>query len=198
MRGEPRLLGAVLAGGGSRRFGRDKAWEPFDGEPLAGRAARTLASVFDDVIIVSSGQPTSHDPWRRVPDIRAGCGPLGGLEASLVLAGAEGWDGVFLLACDLPMVTTDLVRSVLAAVGSSDAALATTNEASHHEPLCGAYLCSCLDTVRGLLDQGELAVHGLVSRVNAVLVEVEAAAFLNVNTPADHERAEALLRAGGL
>ena len=121
---EPRLLGAVLAGGESRRFGRDKASEALHGEPLAARAARTLASVFEDVVIVSSSKPATGDPWRRVPDLRQGCGPLAGLEASLVHAEAEGWDGVFLLACDLPLVTTHLVRAVVDALGSADAAIA--------------------------------------------------------------------------
>jgi len=193
---EPRLLGAVLAGGESRRFGRDKASEALHGEPLAARAARTLASVFEDVVIVSSSKPAKGDSWRRVPDLRLGCGPLAGLEASLAHAEAEGWDGVFLLACDLPLVTTDLVRAVVDGLGSADAAIAKKKGAAHHEPLCGAYRCRCLDAVRGLLDRNELAARGVVSRVQAVLVEADPAAFLNVNTPADHEHAEVILGSG--
>jgi molybdopterin-guanine dinucleotide biosynthesis protein A len=193
---EPRLLGAVLAGGKSRRFGRDKASEILDGEPLAARAARTLASVFEDVVIVSSSVPASTGSWLRVPDLREGCGPLAGLESSLAHAEAEGWDGVFLLACDLPLVTTDLVRAVADGLGSADAAVATKKGAPHHEPLCGAYRCRCLDAVRGLLDRNELAAQGVISRVQAVLVEADPAAFLNINTPADHEHAGVILGSG--
>ena len=75
----------MLAGGESRRFGGDKAAASIGGVSLLERAAGTLARVFRDVVIVSAiERPTTA--WPRVPDLRAGCGPLGGIEAALVHA----------------------------------------------------------------------------------------------------------------
>ena len=48
-----KLLGAVLAGGESRRYGRDKAMELVAGVPMLHRAIRALEPVTDDVVVIS-------------------------------------------------------------------------------------------------------------------------------------------------
>lgn len=128
--GPVRLLGAVLAGGGSRRFGRDKTAEPVGGVPMVERAVATLEGLCDEVVVVSSRAATPKGRWRIVPDLRPGEGPLAGLEAALAEAENLGYDGAFVLAADLPLVDrATLVRlvealdggvAVAAAPGSGD------------------------------------------------------------------------------
>ena len=79
------MLGAVRAGGESRRFGSDKSSALVIGETLLARAGGTLARVFEDVVVVSS-RATEPAPWPCVPDRRPGLGPLAGIEAALVRA----------------------------------------------------------------------------------------------------------------
>src|SRR4051812_32615493 len=80
------LAGAVLCGGASRRVGAgvDKAALMLDGERLVDRAARTLATVADPIVI-ASGRRGRFDglAWDEVDDARAHSGPLGGLVAAL-------------------------------------------------------------------------------------------------------------------
>lgn len=189
------LLGAVLAGGESRRFGSDKAAEHIAGKPLVVRAAETLARVFADVVIVSSREPVT-DAWPHVPDRRTGQGPLAGIEAALLCASERGLDGAFVLACDLPLVDEATVRTVLAALGDRLAAAPAPAGSPGVEPLCAAYRVACLPFVVDALDRGDLAVRGLVERVSAVGVPLPHALFLNVNRPADHQRATAVLEGG--
>ena len=186
----PSLLGAVLAGGRSRRFGRDKAAEPVGGVPLAERAAATLAEVLPEVVFVSSHGPPKGSGRPHVADLRAPCGPLGGIEAALARAAELGLDGAFVLACDLPLVDADVVRSVMATLGGARAAAPARAGTPPCEPLCAAYRVSCLAAARSLLDRGSRAAHELFTAVDGVTVEVPAGAFLNVNTPADRDRAE--------
>lgn len=188
----PALLGAVLAGGESRRFGRDKATEVVAGVPLVSRAAATLADVFPHVVVVSSR--AHHDAgWPRVPDLRPGLGPLAGVEAALEHAASLGLVGAFVLACDLPLVDADTIRSIARALGPAAAAAPERDGTPPIEPLCAAYRVSCLPAVREALDRGRLAAHGPFAAVDGVTVRLASEQFLNVNRPDDLDRAEQAL-----
>ncbi len=178
------LLGAVLAGGESRRFGRDKAAEMIAGKTLVERAGETLAEVFEHVVVVSSHEPLT-DRWRHVEDRRVGQGPLAGIEAALVQAEALGLEGAFILACDLPLVDATAVRSVLEAGG--DAVACAPWRAAHPgiEPLCAVYRVTALPLVAGALDEGRRSVHEVFAAARGVVTEVPGNVFLNVNNPAD-------------
>ncbi len=92
-----KILGAVLAGGKSSRFGSDKAVAIVDELPLIDHVIMGMYRATDDLVI-------SGRDWRDfdvVPDGDfAGEGPLAGLLAVLRHAGASGFDGVLTAACD--------------------------------------------------------------------------------------------------
>ena len=110
-----RLLGAVLAGGRGRRFGGPKAEASVDGIPMVGRAVAALSEVVGEVVVVSS-RPVGPVEATVIPDQTSDAGPLGGLEAALLHARASGYEGVLLLACDLPLVGPELLTAVGAAL----------------------------------------------------------------------------------
>jgi molybdenum cofactor guanylyltransferase len=103
-----KLLGAVLAGGKSSRFGSDKAVAIVDELPLIDHVIMGLFHATDHLVIVGRD-------WRDFDAIsdgdHAGEGPLAGLLAALRHAGSNGFDGVFTAACDaLPV--PDLLQLV--------------------------------------------------------------------------------------
>lgn len=93
-----RILGAVLAGGRSRRFGSDKALAMLEGRPLIAHAIDALAAHADKV--VSCGRP-----WPglvSIPDNPAGGhGPLAGLNAALRYAIENRFDSVLCAPIDV-------------------------------------------------------------------------------------------------
>jgi molybdopterin-guanine dinucleotide biosynthesis protein A len=151
--------------------------------------------VFRHVIIVSSREPTTAE-WPHVPDAREGCGPLAGIEASLLHARELRLDGAFALACDLPLVDEATVRAVVGSLKNRLAAAPAREGAPGMEPLCAAYRVECLPFVSRALERKELAAHLLFEAVGGVTIRLPAGLFLNVNTPADHERAAEVLRNG--
>jgi len=192
-----RLLGAVLAGGEGRRFGGPKPEARVGGVPMVERAVNVLREVVDDVVIVSA-RPLSSPPAPVVADRVAGAGPLGGLDAALRHARERGFEGVLLLACDLPLLTPSLVRRVRATLGDGSAA-APERSAGGIEPLCSAWRVSVLDAVERRLGQEDRSLHALFRDVAGRVVPFAALGeradvFLNVNTPDDHARAEDSLR----
>ena len=189
----PSLLGAVLAGGKSQRYGRDKSADSIVGKPLAVRAAETLAEVFSSVVIVSCNTRVVTD-WPHVPDLREGYGPLAGIEAALQYAADEALDGIFVLACDLPLVDANIVRCVSLALGEQKVVAPQRTAFPGVEPLCAAYHVSCLETVVDALERGELAVYQIFEALNGRVIRLSEESFLNVNTPEDREVAIAALR----
>jgi molybdopterin-guanine dinucleotide biosynthesis protein A len=190
-----RLLGAVLAGGEGRRFGGPKGEAVVGGTSMTARAAGALRPWVEEVVVVSS-RPVEAPPARVVPDRVPGAGPLGGLDAALAEATALGLDGVFLLACDLPLVTSEVVGAVISSLGDAPAA-APAREPTGVEPLCAVYRVGVHASVEARLRGPDRSLHALFRKVDGVVVPASrlddrgGRVFLNVNTPSDRDRAEA-------
>lgn len=201
--------GAVLAGGASRRFGRDKAAAPLAGRPMAAWAASALRPHAGLLLLVGGAEELARRIGAEaVADRRPGGGPLAGLEAALTRAREEEAPGVVLLACDLPLVPAALVAEIVAAAG--DGAGAVVPDAPGPggvQPLCAYYPVSLLPLAHALLDEGaggegrapsvrrfleDARVRRLpLERVSRVGPPEEL--FLNVNTPGAAERARRVL-----
>jgi len=110
---EGRVLGAVLAGGASRRMGTDKAALAVGGRSLLERAVAALRPHCAEVVVVSARADTPTGAWRTVADERPGQGPLAGLETALAEAGRHGCEAAVVLAVDLPLVEAEAVGELL-------------------------------------------------------------------------------------
>src|SRR4051794_29510660 len=108
----PTWLGAVLAGGRSRRMGRDKAsLELEDGRPMAARSVDALRALRRQPLVVTHVVVVGGDPALArqlevgfVADPEPPSGPVGGLLAALDAAAAGGHEGMVALPCDLPVL----------------------------------------------------------------------------------------------
>lgn len=101
-----RLLGAIIAGGASRRFGSDKALAQVEGRSLLDHTRTALAPQVDDLILC--GREAAG--MRCLPDRpHAGLGPLGGIAAALADGQARGFDAVVTVPIDVFPLPRDLV-----------------------------------------------------------------------------------------
>ncbi len=136
----------MLAGGKSRRFGGSKVLAPLSGAPMATWGVRALQAAGLPVGVISDEEGVEAAlglPAR--PDVEAGLGPIGGLWTALQWASERGDDGVLLLGCDMPLVSEDLLRTILA---WSDAAPAVVRVGpGGPEPLCALYRSTCTPEV---------------------------------------------------
>lgn len=91
------ILGAVLAGGMSTRFGSDKALAKLDGLSLLERAVASLKALCDSVVIVGRDSPLAPSvaDWPRT-----GMGPLGGVAAALRYGRDNGYASVLTCGVD--------------------------------------------------------------------------------------------------
>jgi molybdopterin-guanine dinucleotide biosynthesis protein A len=194
------MVGAILAGGKSRRFGRNKSIQPFQGERLIERQVRVLRSLFPEVMIVTSAlEPYLDLDVTIVQDIIPGLGPLGGIYTGLIFArGAS----IFVTAVDMPFLQPAVIRRMVEVFPGHD--VVVPRLADYLEPLHAIYSPRCLAAVKRMLDREELeVVRFFPSAKKAYLEEEEirrldpeGLSFFNINTPEDMAKAKEILARG--
>jgi molybdopterin-guanine dinucleotide biosynthesis protein A len=190
------VAAAILAGGEATRLGgANKAALRVGGARIIDRQLALLREVADPVFIVSRDAGRFADlDIAVVPDLVPGLGPLGGIETALA---SSPHSRTLIVACDLPFLSRALLRRL---VQPSDADLVIPRSTRGHEPLCATWGAACLGPVRRRIEAGHRKAALLVQdvRVEELTPEFLASCdphgrlFVNVNTPHEHERAEAL------
>ena len=197
-----KVAGAILAGGGARRYGgKPKGLERVGGERIVDRLARVFEEGLGSAPLLVANAPDADD-WdtglRIARDLRPGAGSLGGIHAAVSQAPAP----VVCVAWDMPFVTAALVRALADALARADACLPASEGRRGLEPLCAAYGPACRSPIEASLDSGDLraiAFHHAVRVAVLPLEEVLAFGdprrlFFNVNTADDLREAEELWR----
>jgi molybdopterin-guanine dinucleotide biosynthesis protein A len=195
----PRVSVIVLAGGQSKRLGRDKSLLLVDGQPLISRTVEKLTNLSDDLIVVTNS-PERYEslalPVRFVPDERRGVGALMGVYSGLKVVNHP---HALAVACDMPFLNLSLLHYMLPLADGHDVVIPRVS--GFLEPLHAIYGKSCLPAMNRLLEQGRRQIIAFFDEVRVHYVEeVEVdkhdprhLSFLNVNTPEDLEQVQALL-----
>jgi molybdopterin-guanine dinucleotide biosynthesis protein A len=201
MTNREQLLGVVIAGGRSLRFGGEKAVAPFAGRPLLIWAVERLQVACSEVAVNAPPGSSAEDLARGsglcvIPDLAGGpAGPLAGVQAGLSWAASRGARAVAVSPCDVPLLPRDLFLRLSAAAGDG-AAIAVTSEG--RQPLCAIWPVAALRVVTAALAGGaHPATWRLLEQVGAVGVSVaDQDAFANLNTRADLDALEARFTTG--
>lgn len=198
------VTGIILAGGLSRRLGRDKAVEPIDGQPLVGRVMDALSGIADElVVVVNTPQRGRELPLRDsavvAVDIYPNAGSLGGIFTGLSSASNQ-WGIV--VACDMPFLNLDLLSYLLSFRESHDAVVPVLD--GRPEPTHAAYSKVCLSAIEARLEANDLKIARFFDDVRVKYVsqrrveEIDPGrrSFFNVNTEEDLARARLLAGEG--
>lgn len=182
------ITGAILAGGSSSRMGTDKALLVLDGLTLIEHVSKTMREVFEEVIVITN-VPMKYRFLNipTYPDIYRGCGPLGGIHSAFVHSRAP---SVFVVACDAPFVTKDLIYHIINTISQGSVRVPISQGKVH--PLCGYYSRECLQEIQQRLEQRQLKVLDLLKQINARTIEItpdlqfyKKDLLLNLNEPKD-------------
>jgi molybdopterin-guanine dinucleotide biosynthesis protein A len=179
----------ILAGGLSRRMGRDKAALPAGDGTLIEHLARRLAPVVDETIIAGgSGRPALPDVT-MVEDRYPGLGPLAGMHAGLLASRSP---LVWVVGCDLPDADPRLASLLCGLARDVDAVVPRID--SEPQGVCAVYDRALAPRIEGLLAAGERRVTMLLAASNVRYVtpdelravDPELRSFRNINTPDDY------------
>ena len=187
MRGGCSLV--ILAGGLSRRMGRDKAGLPAGDGTLIQHLARRLAPVVDETIVAGGSGRYDLPGVTTVDDRYPGLGPLAGIHAGLLVARSP---LVWVVGCDLPDVDPGLAALLCGLAGDVDAVVPRID--SEPQGVCAVYDRALAPRIEGLLAAGERRVKMLLGASNVRYVtpgelravDPELRSFRNINTPAEY------------
>lgn len=189
------LLGIVIAGGLSQRFGGEKAVAPFAGRPLLLWAVERLRAACAKVA-VNARAGTEAEALARAHGIPVLAdapgdpdGPLSGVKAGLAWLQAESAASLAVSPCDAPLLPVDLYPRLHAAAGAG-AAMAETSEG--RQPMCAIWPAAALPRLTDALAGGaHPPTWRMLEELGAVKVRFDRPeAFANLNTRDDLERLE--------
>ena len=164
------ITGAVLAGGKSVRFGKNKALQELRGKRFIERAVESLRPFCDPVMVIANDLELYLDLGvTLVRDIIPRQGPLGGIYTALLFS-SEDW--VLVKATDMPFLVPELAAMLIGAKEGFDAVVPMLGD--YYEPLLALYNRRCLPPIVRQLENPDerqiikfyrkIKVHGITGR----------------------------------
>ncbi len=176
----------ILAGGDSRRIGKDKGMLPIKGQPIIKHILEQLRPYFTKILISSNDSSRYDFPGVEVvADRTAGCGPLMGIASALRVSASE---LNFVIACDIPEVDMELVRMMVRQGRDFDAVVPVTGP-SRYEPVFAVYNKGLLGAMEATLASGNNRIMEAVKHASVKYVDLMGGGkFGNINTAEDYRQ----------
>ena len=172
-----RWLGAIIAGGASRRFGEDKALAMLHGRRLIEHATDAIAGQVDAMVICGR-------EWREMTTVAdrpgAGLGPLGGLNAALHHARVHGFDIVMSIPVDVYPLPGDLRERLGSAAAATFA----------RQTMVGCWPVSLAPLLDAHLAAGHRSIRSWIGASGARAVDDSDLAIVNINRTDDLSAAQ--------
>lgn len=200
---ERRVGAYVLAGGGSTRFGRDKALVEFAGMPMLARMIEAVRGTSNDVKIVAALGKYDTFAIEMVEDRWPGEGPLGGIVTALLRTRENEpeckWN--LIVSCDMPFLTADWLRFLVERAAKSDAQVILPHSEHGPEPLCACWRTDSVETLQAAFERGVRKVTQGITLLRAEVLDERdwkrfdsaGRLFWNMNTAADYEEARRIV-----
>ena len=191
-----RILGLVLAGGKSKRFGQDKASYAFHEGICQLDYAMRLLDTFCDRTVVSVGDSRSRfaleeSNYDWIKDVPGNQGPIGGVMSGLIEARGK---GLLVVACDMPLVEASLILRLLAQREEGRLATCYLATDGKPEPLCAIYEPCCLPLLEKATKEGQMSLRRFLTIENVARVPCRSPKLLaSLNTQDDVDRLRSIV-----
>jgi molybdopterin-guanine dinucleotide biosynthesis protein A len=202
-----KMSGYVMAGGGSTRFGRDKALVEVGGRPMLAHMLEVVQGVTKSVKIVGPPEKYAGYGVEVVSDQWPGEGPLGGIitaqENTAARDAPSEWN--LIVSCDMPFLTHEWLAYLAERAAKSAAQVVLAHSASGPEPLCACWRTDAAGTLRSGFERGVRKVTEGIALLSAEVLDeahwkrFDSAGrlFWNMNTAAEFEEVRRVWRAEG-
>ncbi len=174
----------ILAGGKSRRMGKDKSKLLIYDKTMIEHIIDTLSPLFKQIIVSSAKKPVNEDNrYETVFDNIENCGPISGITSALKYSQ---YNKNFVIACDNPEPDLQVINNMLNTVNEADV-LILKNRGKRHEPLFAVYTKKMAAIFTNQINNGDYKIDRSFNELNIKYYEPEEELrLLNINTVDDY------------
>ena len=180
------FFGLVLTGGKSQRMGEPKALISYHGKAHGAYLADLLANYCEDVFLstaeLDQWKGTELEKYKNIVDLKPHQGPMAGMVSAFSKYPDAYW---FVVACDLPYLTTEHIEKILSDYRPDAFATAYENvEGQFPEALCALYSPHSRDTILKSLENDIRCPVKVLKQQKVNILKLENPSSLaNINTP---------------
>ena len=193
----------MLAGGGSTRFGRDKALARIGDEALLARLCAVMRGVTSSAMIIGSREKYAAFGADCVADRWPGEGPLGGIITALLATSETDGEWNIVIGCDMPFLTREWLTYIVQRALASEAEVVVPMSTHGLEPLCACWRTIAAAKLQRAFEGGVRKVTEAMKHLSMEVLDethwkrFDSAdrLFWNMNTPGDYEVAKRILEA---
>lgn len=181
------ITAVILAGGKNSRIKQEKSLIRIKGRYIIDEQVKLLEDIFEKIILSTSKQ-IIIDRFPSLPyveDEYVNCGPLGGIHAAMKAADTP---AVFVFACDMPSLKTDLIKKQIEIFLNCQQNILVPRHDEGIEPLHAIYSINNLPYLEKCLKENKLSVRSFYRNSQVKYLDIcpkDIHYFYNINTPKD-------------
>jgi len=191
------ILGTVLAGGKSQRFGEDKSQVLLSGKLLINYILDEIIGEFKEMVIVSNQNIkfSNFEKITLIEDIQKGLGPLGGVLSSMkwIKNNNRDYQWVSTFPTDTPFFKKEIFQEFVNKIDFEKGKLFFIKSNNTRHNIFGLWSIDLMDKLEEDLEKGVRKVEDWADSVGVNIIEIEfdkIDPFFNINTREDLEKAK--------
>ena len=191
------ILGTVLAGGKSQRFGEDKSQVKLDGKLLIDYILNEIISEFKEILIVSNNQINfkHSDKISMISDLKKDQGPLGGVLSAMkwVKESNKDYKWISTFPVDTPFFKKEILQNFLREINSDESKLFFIKSNNTRHNIFGIWSIDLMEKLEEDLNYGKRKVEHWANDIGVKVIEMKFLnddPFFNINSKEDLEKAK--------
>ena len=195
------ILGTVLAGGKSQRFGEDKSQVTLANKLLIDYVLSEIIDQFKEILIVSNNSINfqSSEKITKIEDYKKGLGPLGGVLSAMkwIKANKRDYQWIATFPVDTPFFKRQILKDFIKNINFNESDLFFIKSNNKRHNIFGLWSKKLIDRLEKDLNDGERKVELWANNVGVKIINMEFPnndPFFNINTKEDLEKAKEILK----
>ena len=195
------ILGVVLAGGKSQRFGEDKCQVKLGDKLLIDYILSEILDEFKEVLLISNNKIKYNysNKISLVEDTKKGLGPLGGILTAMkwIKENNKSYKWISTFPSDTPFFKKKILNNFLEEIKGYEGKLFFINSNDTRHNIFGLWSIDLLERLEKDLDNGERKVEMWANKIGVKSINMKFEnkdPFFNINTKEDLIKAEEYLK----